>query len=175
MKFNIGDDVFWVESHCHYQKTIPCPMCFGKKFVTVILGDDSKVQTACGFCEREMEGSTGYATIWEPTAIIKSGQITGVSTKDGIKYEVNYNSLSEDEILTSQDAANAEYLFKLEEVKKQAQKWFNDSFVNCTKKQVWSAGYHKRCIEQAERTIEWHKAKLGMIKQNPAASEGEKG
>jgi len=69
MKFSLGETIYWVESSCNYQKAVPCPMCFGKRLVTIILGDESQTKIACGFCERGHEGSTGIATVWEPIEV----------------------------------------------------------------------------------------------------------
>ena len=164
MKYNIGDTIFWVEASTSYQKQIPCPMCFGKCFVTIILGDDSQEKIECGFCQRGMERPNGFATTWEPTSNVRSGVITGVSTKDGVRYEVGYRSIYEHETY-SEPEAELVRAAKFEEVKEQADRLFQESFVTAKKKQVWSAGYHRQCIEREERTIKWHKLRLGTIKE----------
>lgn len=165
MKHNLGDTVFWVESSCNYGKSIPCPMCFGKQYVTIILGDESKTEIECGFCSHGIDRPSGYTKTWEPGAIIKSGKITGFTTRDYVRYEVDNKTLTEGEVLTSQDQANAVYLVELEKAKEQAKRNFEEKFVYCKKNQIWQAGYHRQCIERAERTIEWHKYRLGLIKE----------
>ncbi len=173
MKYTLGDTAYWIESGTNYQKRIPCPMCFGKLFVTVILGDDTQEKVECGFCQRGVERPSGYATTWEASATVHLGIITGVSTKDGIRYEVGYKSLFEHEIY-SESEAELVRVAKFEEAKEQAEKLFRDSFITATKKQVWSAGYHRENIKRAERNIEWHKLRLGMIKTpHPEPKENE--
>lgn len=173
MKYKIGDTIYWVESSAHYQKQIPCPMCFGKKFVTIILGDDSQEKIECGACQRGTERPSGFATVWEPSANILSGTITGVSTKDGIRYEVGYKTIRESEAFESDKEAEPYRLLKYEEEKSRADLWWQESFVNAKKKQIWSANYHRECIKREERTIEWHKYRLMKIKEERKAPRTE--
>ncbi len=172
MRYKLGDKVYWIESGTNYGKTIPCPVCFGKRFVTVILGDDSQVKTECGYCSHGYDRPSGSAKVWEPNAILKNGTITGVSCKDGIRYEVGYTSLYEYELYDNESIAEEARKIRLEEEIKRAEVWFKESFVNCTKKQAWSAGYHRNQIKSAERNIEWHQARLCMI--NPQEVKCEK-
>lgn len=161
----IGDIIYWVESSANYGKEIPCPMCFGKRFVTLILGDDSKCEIECGYCSHGVDRPSGIAKTWEPHAAVRSGKITGISTRDGIRYEAGYTSLYAHETYDSQAIADEVCKSRLEEVKKHAEEWHIESFVNCKKKQIWSAGYHRESIKSAERNIEWHKMRLNMIKE----------
>jgi hypothetical protein len=163
VKFNIGDTVYWVESGIHYGKEVPCPMCFGKRFVTLILGDSTEQKIECGFCQHGIDRASGVAKTWEPQAIVCSGGITGISSRDGIRYEIGYRSLFEYELYDNAVIAEKVRESKHEEVVEQAQKWFIESFKTCTKKQVWSAGYHRSSIKNSERTIAWHRARLCMI------------
>lgn len=160
---NIGDTIYWIESSTHFGKSIPCPMCFGKGLVTIILGDDSQEKIECGMCSHGIERPSGQARTWEASAFIKSGKISGVSTRDGLKYEVGHTSVYAHDCFDSEADAIPRRDAELVEVQKRREAWFRESFVNCKKKQVWSAGYHRGCIESAKRTIEWHEARLGMI------------
>lgn len=169
VKYQIGDKIFWVESSAHKQKEIPCPMCFGKRFVTIILGDDSKEQVECGYCQKGYERSTGVTTTWEPQAIIHESTITGITTRDGVKYEVGWRTIEERELYSTREEAEAVQKLKFDEEKARAELWFKESFVNAKKQQVWSAGYHKSCIEREKRTIEWHEMRLNMIKEKKKA------
>lgn len=177
----IGETVYWVESHTHYGKSIPCPMCFGNRFVTIILGDESRSKIECGMCSHGCERPSGVAKTWEAAAIIYSGVITGISTREGLKYEIGHSSVYARDCFDSEDSAIPARDAALKEAQDRRAKWFEDSFVQCKKKQVWSAGYHRSQIKDAERTIEWHKARLGMIKDRQnvnaviAKAEGRNG
>jgi hypothetical protein len=165
-KYNIGDTVYWVESSTHRNQTVRCPMCFGKRYVSIILGDDSVEKIACGFCERGMERSSGTATVWKADAVIKSGVISGLSMKSGVVYEIGYRNLEECYVYADNIEAEVKRKLEFEKVKRRADNWFKDSFIRCKKKQVWSVGYHKNCIKSAETNIEWHNVRLGIIKEN---------
>lgn len=162
---NIGDEVYWVYSTTNYGKQVPCSMCFGKRFVEVILGDNSVVKSECGFCQRGCDRASGNMTIWTDFTEIRHGKITGISMRDGVRYEVGRETLWAYETYPTKEAAEIVYAEKDKEAKERAAECFRESFVNCTKKQIWSVGYHKGCIERAERTIEWHQSRLGMIKE----------
>jgi hypothetical protein len=138
-------------------------MCFGKRFVTIILGDESKTESECGMCSHGLDRATGQAKTWEATATIYSGKITGISTREGTKYEVGYKTVTAHECFDSELEATPVREAKQKEAEDQRDNWFKDSFVNCKKSQLWNAGYHRSCIESAERTIQWHKARLNMI------------
>lgn len=172
MNYNIGDTAYWVESSTHYNKKVPCPMCFGKRFVTLILGDESQTQIECGFCSHGIDRPSGLANSWEPSAIIHAGTITGISTRDGTRYEIGGRNLFAHELYTNEADAKLVQEVKLKEVQEQAEHCFRESFVNAKKKQIWSAGYHRSCIKSAERNIEWHRLRLNMIKDKPKEESG---
>lgn len=171
MKFKIGDNVFWVDAHTHYSKSIPCPMCHGKRVITLILGNGEHETSECGFCSHGVDRPSGFAKAWEPTAEVRAGVITGVSQRDGNRYEFNYETRYEHELFETREAAELACEVRRKEVKEQAEAHFRDSFIQAKKKQIWSNGYHKNCIAAAERSIEWHRLRLGMIAKKNATSE----
>lgn len=164
-KYNLGDTVYWVYSSNHYSKKIPCPICFGKKHVQVILGDDSIVKSECGYCSHGLDRATGTATTWEPYAQIRSGEIDGIENYQGWTYKAGGSTHKEHELFSSEEEATPKYKDELLNVQKQAKHFFEESFVNATKEQMWSAGYHRECIKRAQQTIEWHEGRLCIIKQ----------
>lgn len=165
-KYNIGDLVYYVYASNHMEQTISCPICFGNKYCTLILGNDEKVESECGYCSSGFEGPRGYIKTYNPKAEVMSGVINGISMRDGIRYEVGYHSLRESELFTTKESAEPFRKIEEERVIEQAKKWSESNFVNCTKKQMWSAGYHRNQIKDAERKIEWHRSKISMIKES---------
>lgn len=160
----IGQTVYWIESNTHFAKSIPCPMCFGKRFVTIILGDDSRTEIECGMCTHGLDRPSGFSKTWDAEASIYSGVITGISTREGIKYEVGHRTIYAHECFNSEKDAEPARDVALKEAQDRRAKWQEDNFVNCKKKQIWSAGYHRERIKDAERNIEWHRMRLNMIK-----------
>jgi len=57
--FSVGESVF-VARYGNHEKKVQCPVCFGKKKVTLILGDDTHVELDCDYCQRGYEGSLGW-------------------------------------------------------------------------------------------------------------------
>lgn len=165
MKYNIGDKVYWVYSESRYSKKIPCPMCFGNRMVTIILGDDSQIKSECGYCGRGDNGPSGTATTWEPIAIVKSGVITGVTTRSGIRYEVGFESLEEHELFSSELEAKKVREVKYKKEVERSERWFRDNFKRAKESQIWSTGYHRNCIKDNKKSIEWHQLRLAMIKE----------
>ena len=164
-KYQIGDYVYFVTSSCNYSKQINCPMCDGKCFVTIILGNGEHQEIQCGYCQRGIDPPSGKATTWGPESKIQSGSVSGIEQGyDHFRYKVNYHSLEEHELFDNEDDAKPIRDEKLKQEIERSKLWFRDNFINAKKKQVWSAGYHKKCIEDAERTIDWHKMRLCMIK-----------
>lgn len=164
MKYKIGDIVYWVESSSNMEKTIPCPICFGKRFVIIILGDDTQEKIECGYCSHGIERATGYIKTWLPCAMVKSDRITGVSSRYGIKYELSNRQIEEQDIFDNEKDAEIEKEIRYKQEVERSQLWFKESFVSAKKSQVWSVGYHKNEIKRNQRTIEWHQERIGMIK-----------
>jgi len=163
-KINIGDKVFYVEASSNYGKKVPCLICFGKKFAKIILGDDSIVEIECGGCKRGIDSPSGTMTVRQPSAVVREGVITGISMRNGLSYEVGYRNLNWHEIFKDKNKAEKEKEKRLKEVTEQAERHFKDKFKNCTENQLWSVRYHNSCIKSDERSIEWHKMRLNMIK-----------
>jgi len=165
MKHNIGDKVFWVYSSCYSRKEVECPVCFGELFVTILLGNGEETKSECGYCKKGYGGPTGKASVWEPSALVRDGEITGITTRSGLRYEVGHETIDAHEVFTNKNIAEIERDKRFEEEKERAAKRFEESFVNCKESQLWSVGYHKSEIERAQRSIEWHELRLGKIKE----------
>lgn len=165
-KFNIGAGAFIVRSSCHYGTKVPCRICFGKRKVVVILGNDEHVDTECGYCSAGIDPPSGQSTTWGPHADIVAGPITGIRYDyDGWKYDVGGYSTPEHELFTTREEATPVMEAKLKEEVERKQIYERDHFINATKKQIWSAGYHLNRIEDHERQINWHRMRLCMTKK----------
>ena len=86
-KFNLGDVAFYVDASCNYGIDVPCPVCFGKRKVAIILGNDERIETECGHCSHGMDRPSGVARTWGVHSAIVEGEITGVTKEyDGWRY-----------------------------------------------------------------------------------------
>ena len=91
-KYKIGQPV-WVARTTRVANKVLCPVCFGKKVVVLILGDDSQVELECDNCSKGFMPPTGHVDgDWQWKARVdEAGVITGVrvdTSKD--KTEVLY-------------------------------------------------------------------------------------
>lgn len=166
-KFEFGQTVYYVDGGTNYRKRVPCPMCFGELFVTIILGNKEHQRIECGYCSHGCDRPSGTAIVWEPEASIVSGAIKGIQhTPEGSWiYDIAYHSVSEHEIYGSKEEAEPARLLRFTKEKERAEKYFVDSYKQAKPKQVWSAGYHRNHIKTDRRSIEWHELRLGMIKE----------
>jgi len=167
--YSVGDKVWWARCGTDRIKK-PCPICFGKRKVTLILGDESEVVLPCNYCAPGFESPTGTISEYEYIAAPEQVTIDRVSsetTPGGTKYEYRHEHwlLSPDIIFDTEEAAltkceeiaeklHKEETTRTEYLKKDKQKSFS-----------WNAGYHlreaKRCRKEAER----HEEKAVVCKE----------
>ena len=170
-RFNIGDRVFYVYSSCNYEKEVSCSICFGKLFCDVVLGDGTVIKSECGHCKKGLSAPTGNETTWEPIAEIRSGEISGVSKEwDGLKYQINHSTFTPSELFRHKESAESVREERFKQEVERAEKNYKDNFKCRLENQIWDVGYHRDCIKSAEQTIEWHKMRLGMIKDKKKKS-----
>lgn len=160
--FNIGDEVWWARTE-HTELRITCPECLGKRYITVILGDDSKHTIPCICCERGWEGSRGELIGWKHVVKVIQTTVIGVSiASDEVEYRLPESYLTKDLYATKAEAEerakelvkerDAEELRRMHAKEKDTRSW------------AWNAQYHRKEIRECERRIEHHKAKLDVAK-----------
>lgn len=166
-EFNVGDVIY----HASYERTAikePCPICFGKLNVVLILGDNSRVELPCDYCNRGLFNPHGYidtivmldkVTQYTITKKLKSEMLF---ITDKVEYFSDNIFLAVDRIFDNKkDAeiccneiirlATAEEQQRIEYVKSNIKKTFS-----------WNAGYHLREIKKLEKDIEQHKLKAKL-------------
>ena len=170
-KYDIGDKVWWA-SRISTEERVVCPECFGKLFLTVILGDNSQVTIECAGCASGYNPPRGYITYWKQTVGVKQSTVGGIENyiDKPIGYKVNYtgcsyNCVKEDEVFDTREEAekralelaeqhNKEELVRIHRKEKNNRSW------------SWNAHYHRDCIRRAKKDIEYHSAKLEVAKQH---------
>lgn len=175
--FQIGDEVF-VARAGNSLKRIVCPDCCGKKFLTVILGDDSQVTIDCAACTHSFEYSRGYIETYEWSEKADRRIVMGVRneiTDEGHKveyvFEQGYYARHEDVFRTEVEALErAKHHTKVQEEDeaKSIQRKTKDY-----RSWAWNASYHRREIKDMERRIAHHKARLDVASSH--AKEERKG
>ena len=164
MSYNIGDKV-WYAGRTSTQEQVVCPECFGKKYLTVILGDDSKVTINCAGCASGYDPPRGYVTYYK--------QHIEVSQVTICKVEINpdYVEYGFDSFGGGCRIAKDTDLFPTKEeaeirAKELAEEWNKEKLAQIHRKEKnnrtwsWHVHYHRGQIRDAEKTIERSTAKL---------------
>lgn len=172
-KYAIGQDV-WIASCGVETKSIVCPDCLGKRFLTVIMGDDSSVTVECTGCREGYAGCVGKVKTYEYGASAKKITIGGMSIRNGtVEYFFNcssgsYNTVEEKDVFDNEASANESAKIQLiahEESEK-------DRLHRRPKDHhgwAFNATYHRSCLKRCEselakvkRDIEYHRKQLSQ-------------
>lgn len=177
-KFSIGDTVWHATCQWGQIKCV-CPTCFGKREVTLILGNDDHVLLPCGGCAPGYDPPTGY--IHEYDFIVKPEVIviTGVSIEiDGdvecIRYRSGSFSFNASEIFATESSARV----ASEEKKKKLHEEQNIR-AECIKKNVhksfsWNAHYHMREAKRHRKDALYHDEKSILCERRGVTAEASK-
>ena len=168
-KFQVGDRP-WV---IHIGQTLvsqPCPVCFGKCVVTLILGNGDSVELPCENCARGYEPPTGRVTEYVFSSGARQETIVEVETKQspgGIAVEyrtVDHYCYKEEEVFTTEAEALvlcSQKCAKADEEQRTRAEYIKE---NVKKKYSWNAGYHLREAKREEESAARHRAKAKLCK-----------
>lgn len=159
--FALGD-VLWMPAHAPTQITVPCPVCAGHLFVTIILGDGDQLAVECDACGLGFEGARGVIQEWQYAPMAIRFEIAAVSSMHQGRWSVTSTTggyAQYEELLQTEAAALAESerrcAAQLESNMQSRQRHRRN-----VKKLTWTAQYHRGCIADLQRQIDWHQSKL---------------
>ena len=153
--FKIGDTV-WTCSLKEHKNRIPCPVCFTKKKVTLVLGDDTEVQLDCRWCQSGFDPPAGY---------IEDGYLLGKDVVQRIITGIDQRSKNDDTRITywfSGQGFGAERVAEtreeaMQKATSEAEKYTTNNRVGRENRKhkeyesySWNAGYYMR---QAKRGL----------------------
>lgn len=162
--FKVGERIWY--AHCGTREVeTPCPVCFGKMAVVVILGNDEEIKTPCDYCGKGYEGPRGVVKEFNWQASPEERAIVRVSLEDqgeikraSYHFAGGYYCEDVDAFATKEEAEarcqeriaehDAHETQRREALKEQAHRSFS-----------WHVGYHRNCIKEAKRTLAWHEAR----------------
>lgn len=171
--FALGQIVWYASASPHGLVEVPCPVCFGKLEVQLVLGNGETQGIACNACERGYSGPTGVLHERAAVSYIKSGPITGMSMRDGkMRYEVN--GWGCDEIFATEAEAEARREVLHVQAEKEASSINEHCLSRDKKKLTWSVSYHQSCIRDQEKKILWHYEKLRLSREKELAKKAKK-
>ena len=142
-------------------------MCFGKKVVMLIMGNDESVEMPCECCGRGREPPCGYVTEWRMNAGVETVIVSQIRTRQtAVENEIEYQAGSyiyytKDVFATKEEA--------LAESERRAKQYNIDQETKAEhikgkpdKNYSWNAGYHMREVKKAKEKIEYH-SKMAKI------------
>lgn len=167
--FNIGE-VVWIARYGRREFQDPCPVCFGKLSVTVILGNGELVETPCSYCGLGWDGPRGWTSEYRIEPSVKSVIITGREIQEGESTEVTYRGSGGhcylQEIVFETEA---EAFVKSEEL---CTKEIKDSEIRSEyikkdkiKSFAWNVGYHLREAKRIREQIAYHERMAILCKE----------
>jgi len=153
----------------HADEYVACPDCFGKKFLTVTLGDGAGtiVTIDCGTCSEGYDPPSGFIRVVTYKAELTQVRITNVTKK--LVNELEVCLYSGDSMYEVPECD----LFPIEEVRAAtaraetlAREHTADEARRVLLKEkpertwAWNIRYHRQQIKEAERQLIYHRAKL---------------
>lgn len=163
--FHIGDTVFVPWANAYQEQRVICPICNGKKSVTLILGSGENVPVECDACARGYEGPTGYVEARLPCSGVYELRVTGMEFADGVwVFRVGHDTRKEFEIYSTYATADACRSSMHEQEAKRAEQNYESRFRNSQGKLSWTVRYHRSQIKDLERQLSWHRNKLSERK-----------
>jgi|ERR1039458_3737420 hypothetical protein len=161
----LGDSKWIAKAAQHSKVSVPCPDCFGKKFLTVTLGDDSQVTIDCSTCASGFESPRGYVLIdhYEPDAervTIRSIELESIDNQPVYSGETFYRLL-ESELFEHYSEALARAVIKARLLAVEAEARFQRKEKD-THTWAWNVTYHRRSLKEAQRQLDYHTAKLAV-------------
>ena len=164
-----GDQPWLAQVHRTAEVRVPCPVCFGKLSVTLILGNGERLDTPCGYCLAGREKPSGYETEWRPAMEVSRVVIDKVEieeTRDGQRrrYLVGGNGawriVEASDLFASEEEATVRAVARLGEMSNEAApvKFRNEQSYS------WNAGYHMREAKRAKASGEYHERMAVLCK-----------
>lgn len=165
----LGQAVFLVRAGAWHQKHVPCPVCFGKRSVIVILGNETSETVLCDYCVKGFEGPSGTVIEYGAESRVETHIVSGFHYgRDGWEIFLergHCERMIEGNLFFDKESAEARRIFLHAECKKQSQADFESQFESARRKITWTAGYHRNQIRDLEKKIAWHVAKLSTYKE----------
>ena len=166
--YSIGDKVWYAGRESKIER-VTCPECFGKKYLTVILGDDSKVTIDCAGCAAGYDPPKGYVEYYKQFFNVSEITIDGVEMdRQKVQYKFggslcSYHIADGEDVFSSKEAAEARAKELAEEHNKQELERIHRKEKN-NRTWSWHVHYYRKMIRNAKKEIERAEQKLDAAK-----------
>jgi hypothetical protein len=166
--FNVGDHV-WTAITGLRPIEEPCPVCFGKKSVTVILGNEDEVVVPCSFCGHGYEPPSGVVSEYRIEPGTDFHIITGRDIHEGETTKITYcldggYREEQDNIFSTKEEALAASAKMCENEKTERETKSCYLKKDATKSFAWNAGYHLREAKRLREQIAYHERMAVLCK-----------
>jgi hypothetical protein len=160
--FAVGDVAYVARYHRTTEVTVPCPVCFGTKQVTLRLGNGDEVQLRCDYCRKGYDDPRGF--VHEYQAVCKAErvvieQVTTTETQFGQEREYRFNDryIGDDGLLFATEAEALKRAEELRESDRIAYETRAEYIKKDTNKSyAWNAGYHMREAKKNRKQADYH-------------------
>jgi len=166
--FEFGQTIYVATAQAFSEDCVPCPICAGKLHVTLTLGDGTTTPVGCEFCAGGYSGPKGYVTKHGPSSSVVVSTVTGLTRGkffDDNGWHVEGTGhvserVSAGNVFDNEADAEARRGVLHAAAAEQSRDNFESQFKRAKGKTTWTVGYHRSCIKDLERKLEWHRGKL---------------
>ena len=171
----IGDTIY-VSKFGQTQVKIDCPVCFGKKIVTLILGNDAAVEMPCECCGRGCEPPCGYVKEWRMKKGVKTVVVSQIRTRqtasgNEVEYQADSYIYYAKDVFSTEEEALAESERRAEQYNIDQETKAEHIKGKPDKNYSWNAGYHMRQAKKAREQIEYHSKMAKICKARSKAGK----
>ena len=166
-EYKVGDKVYYARTG-RKEISRPCPVCFGKLKVIVILGNDDHVQLDCTYCSRGYEPPNGKEFFSEHVVEVTQHTIKEVRFEESekgrkVEYLSNHHFLEPENIFDNKEDA---YIRTLQLVidRNKADMIELARKDKVDKSYAWHAGYYLRQAKNAKEGFERYSQKAIIMK-----------
>ena len=173
--FEFGQVVYVVEGSAHGTVDVPCPICFGKLFVKLILGNGEEQPIECEACGKGCNGPQGVITAWKPWSHVHAATVTGLN-HDGGRWRVSVSGHhSSEHIFADEETAEVFRQSYHQELEEHARRMQEQNMMRHKKQHSWSARYHREHIARLQQEMSYHEGKLMQKRKATVTRAGGKG
>ena len=173
--WKIGDRP-WLASVGRKPVEKPCPVCYGKRQVTLIIGNDDSIVLPCQCCASGYQEPSGTVTEYEflsDSEQLTISEIRTETTADGEKHDYLFygNRYAHDgELWTTKEEALVECARKCAEIEHDENTRAENIKQNQARTYSWNAGYHLREAKREEKSAARHRKYAVICKQRARES-----
>ena len=168
-KFSVGD-VAWHASCRWEQIKIRCPTCFGKKEVTLILGNGDHIILPCGGCAPGYSDPSGYIHEYDYVVEPSPVTITGMNIEinggvEKVQYRRGSHAFDDADMFSTEDEARASSEEKRKALVCEQQTRTEHMKNNVRKSFSWNAHYHMTEAKRHRKAATSHDEKAQLCKE----------